>query len=522
MKPKERTDILRTEMWVMTHKSYPGVNDNLYRTLHVGRAISEDLGYQGDNTGDNISLKNKNYCELTGLYWLWKNHDCDIIGICHYRRFFVNGGRILTREYIEKTLEDYDIIIPANGAVNRDTVKEHYADRHFGSDLEVCRQVIAERYPEYAEAFEYMQNSRLMNFCNMLVAKKQIYDEYCTWLFDVLFEVERRIDISGRDDYQKRVFGFLSERLIKVWLLKNEYRVKEKEVEMMDSDETDKQLKLKELVRSLLQRISSGVLKVYKDGRQQVLPPVKNIAECAGRTPVWICCWQGVDGASEIEKKCIDSVKRHIDERKCELHIITLGNCFEYVQFSPEIICKFNSGKISPHILSERLCMELLYRYGGLWINPMYFVCSDRINRAALSPGLYFLNSGLSGFAGACDFIKGDAGFPLFGFIMEAFDEYFRYKDEPIAGYMADYFFDIAYENLDLVCGAVDMCEINNSDTMFFINSGNRLFDVCVWNEITQRTWLFKLSDSQQYRDKNIVGRDTFYGRIIERNNNQV
>ena len=70
--------------------------------------------------------------------------------------------------------------------------------------------------------------------------------------------------------------------------------------------------------------------------------------------------------------------------------------------------------------------------------------------------------------------------------------------------------------------GTLDMCESNNSDTMFFINSGNRLFDVCVWNEITERKWLFKLSDSQLYRDKNIVGRDTFYGRIIERNNNQV
>src|SRR5699024_8626642 len=149
---------------------------------------------------------------------------------CHYRRFFVNNGRMLTKEYIEKTLENYDIIIPANGAVNCDTVKEHYADRHVGADLEVCRQVILEKYPDYSEAFEYMQNSKLMNFCNMLVAKKEVYDAYCSWLFDILFEAEKRIDISDRDDYQKRVFGFLSERLIKVWLLKNKYCVKEQEV----------------------------------------------------------------------------------------------------------------------------------------------------------------------------------------------------------------------------------------------------------------------------------------------------
>ena len=83
----ERTDSVKTEMWVITHKNYPGVNDDIYKTLHVGRALSGDLGYQGDNTGDNISSKNKSYCELTGLYWLWKKHECDIMGICHYFRF---------------------------------------------------------------------------------------------------------------------------------------------------------------------------------------------------------------------------------------------------------------------------------------------------------------------------------------------------------------------------------------------------------------------------------------------------
>lgn len=46
-----------TQMWVITHKNYPGISDDLYRTLHVGRALSQDLGYTGDDTGDNISLK---------------------------------------------------------------------------------------------------------------------------------------------------------------------------------------------------------------------------------------------------------------------------------------------------------------------------------------------------------------------------------------------------------------------------------------------------------------------------------
>lgn len=68
-----------TRIYVMTHKQYTKPDDSLYRTLHVGRALSEDLGYEGDDTGEQISNKNRNYCELTGMYWIWKNVSCDIV-----------------------------------------------------------------------------------------------------------------------------------------------------------------------------------------------------------------------------------------------------------------------------------------------------------------------------------------------------------------------------------------------------------------------------------------------------------
>ena len=72
---------------VATHKAYWMPEDDVYMPVHVGREGKQDLGFNGDNTGDNISLKNANYCELTGLYWAWKNLQCDYIGLCHYRRF---------------------------------------------------------------------------------------------------------------------------------------------------------------------------------------------------------------------------------------------------------------------------------------------------------------------------------------------------------------------------------------------------------------------------------------------------
>ena len=86
---------MRTKIFVMTHKKFDEPQNPIYIPLQVGKAETEDLGYLGDDTGDSISHKNKYYGELTGLYWLWKNYsDVDIIGICHYRRYFSGEGNL--------------------------------------------------------------------------------------------------------------------------------------------------------------------------------------------------------------------------------------------------------------------------------------------------------------------------------------------------------------------------------------------------------------------------------------------
>ena len=397
-----------TQMWVITHKNYPGISDDLYRTLHVGRALSQDLGYTGDDTGDNISLKNRNYCELTGLYWLWKNNQCDIIGVCHYRRFFLEKGRMLTKEYIEKTLNDYDIIVPTCGMVKEENVRKQYAANHYEEDFDICRDVISEKYPEYVEAFDIMAESKLLNFCNMIITRKNIFDDYCKWLFDVLFEVEKRVDISDRDDYQKRIFGFLSERLIKVWLIKNEYKVKEQNVKMMDSDELDKKSSLNNAIRNVYQKITAGILKKYLSPTVQ--PEKINQSVCSdGRIPVWTYWWDGEEQSPEAIKKCIKSIRDNIDSNKYKLHVITLADCQQYVTFSNIIIDKVNSGKMPLDILAQRLSMELLYRYGGVWISPECFAADERVNDFIDSGEFVSLKH-----EGICDksFLKGPAGFP--------------------------------------------------------------------------------------------------------------
>ena len=220
--------MLDTKIYVVTHKKCEIPDDELYVRLQVGKEINQDFGYLGDNNGDNISLKNPNYCELTGMYWMWKNTKTDKIGLCHYRRYFMRNKTFMTKEYIDSILDEYDVILPPK-ILWKETVYNQYAINHKEEDMVVVREVIKEKYEEYLRAFDHVMDGHTAYITNMMITHKEILNKYCEWLFDILFEVERRIDISNYNDYQKRVFGFVSERLLNVWIANNELKVREEE-----------------------------------------------------------------------------------------------------------------------------------------------------------------------------------------------------------------------------------------------------------------------------------------------------
>ena len=143
---------------VAAHKKYWMPDDDVYLPIHVGREGKADIGYLGDNTGDNISAKNANYCELTGLYWAWKNLKCDYIGLCHYRRYFAGKNihsndvekkkaGILKRQDYEKLLQEYDVILPVKRNYYIETVRSQYEHAHNKRDLDETEKIIAELYP---------------------------------------------------------------------------------------------------------------------------------------------------------------------------------------------------------------------------------------------------------------------------------------------------------------------------------------------------------------------------------------
>ena len=228
---------------VATHKKYWMPKDEVYLPIHVGKEGKHDLGYIGDNTGDNISIKNPNYCELTAIYWAWKNLKADYIGLVHYRRYFTKHNfrnyekkkqDILLKSDFKNILKDVDIIVPDKRKYYIETNRSHYNHAHYKKDLDETENIIKELYPEYSIAFNKVMNRTWAHMFNMFVMRKDYFDEYCEWLFTILFELEKRIDISNYTTMEARVFGFISELLLDVWLETKQIRYKEVNVSFME------------------------------------------------------------------------------------------------------------------------------------------------------------------------------------------------------------------------------------------------------------------------------------------------
>lgn len=235
---------MNIQIIVATHKKYQMPSDSLYLPLHVGAALHDSLPYTGDNTGDNISEKNKTFCEMTGLYWAWKNLEADAIGLCHYRRYFAGKhsgsrrdkwSRILGDAEVRALLNTAPVILPQKRNYYIETGYSQYAHAHHAIDLVVTRAILNERYPDYVPAFDSTLKRTTGHRFNMFVMRSELLDAYCTWLFDVLFELEKRLDISGYSAYDKRVFGFVAERLLDVWIETNHVPYSELPVLHMES-----------------------------------------------------------------------------------------------------------------------------------------------------------------------------------------------------------------------------------------------------------------------------------------------
>ena len=265
------------KIFVCYHKSDQVFCLDGYKPIHVGKNIAlDDLLMDGDDTGDSISNLNPWYCELTAQYWIWKNcQDADFVGLCHYRRYldFKPGLLSCLRPYIHSAgkyvethasikdfhIEKYDVIIPKLRACPI-PLYDHLCQHHIKKDIDILGEIVCELYPEYKNDFDIVfRKGNHYIPCNILVARKNIYDDYSKWLFSILFELGERQTIP-MNPYQPRVMGFYSERLMGVYFHHNShYKIKSLPLLILDNGKNRNVLLV--LMREKIMNLSNWLYK---------------------------------------------------------------------------------------------------------------------------------------------------------------------------------------------------------------------------------------------------------------------
>lgn len=251
----------KIKIYVSCHKESYIPDNKLFYPVQVGAKTAKKRfkNMQHDDDGENISAENRCYCELTTQYWAWKNEKADYYGFFHYRRYLsfnpvkleedMFGNVDLERPdevnlkqlWIEESkiiniVKKYDIVTSqATDLTNLGgTVYGHYkfhSPYHKIEDLDLAIEIINKIYPEYAEATSKYINSSKAYFCNLYIMKKEVFDDYCEWIFKILDEHKKRSNFDEYSIDEARVYGFLSERLFGIyytyWKEKAEFQVKE-------------------------------------------------------------------------------------------------------------------------------------------------------------------------------------------------------------------------------------------------------------------------------------------------------
>lgn len=243
-----------TKIYSFYHKDFFKPKLELVQPLQVGRALSDlGLGILTDDGGENISAKNKEYCELTGIYYVLNNvSNVDIVGFCHYRRLFVFRKMLLHRNFrigritdeifnyynqnptdkIKRYLSSYDIIVPCK-RVTRFNVKDYYIYNHIKEDWLLLEETIKTVTPKSLPYLQKVSNQSGFHPFNMFITHWEIFEEYAAWLFRILKSLEGKL-VRTDSAYHNRSIGFLAERLLDVFILERGLKFKELPVVSID------------------------------------------------------------------------------------------------------------------------------------------------------------------------------------------------------------------------------------------------------------------------------------------------
>lgn len=237
---------MNVKLLIASHKFYETPDDEIYMPIFVGSVNKNNIeNFTRDDSGDNISEKNPYYCELTGLYWGWKNANFDFLGLVHYRRYFAGTLNFKINNKNKKILCTKDIInfkndtvyLPKKRNYYIETLYSHYKHTMYIEPLDKAGEIILEKYPDYYKEFELLKKRRKAHMFNMFIMPKDILNSYCEWLFDILQNLEQKVDSTKYTPFHARFYGRVSELLLDVWI--NTNHIKYKEIPVVSLEKTN-------------------------------------------------------------------------------------------------------------------------------------------------------------------------------------------------------------------------------------------------------------------------------------------
>lgn len=210
-------------------KSNPVLADYMH-PLQVGAATAEvKIADLADNQEENISPKNVNYSELTGLYWIWKNK-LSAIGTPEGERMqyfgFVQYRRMLNLsedDLLRLADNDVDVLLPYPMPYEPN-IHAHHQRYIKDADWDALLAALRELQPEYADVFSEILEQRYLYNYNVILAKKAVLREYCEWLFPILERTEE-LSVPRGNERADRYIGYMGETLETLYFLKNADRL---------------------------------------------------------------------------------------------------------------------------------------------------------------------------------------------------------------------------------------------------------------------------------------------------------
>ncbi len=399
-------------------------------------------------------------------------NDDDIIGIMTHGRYLVRNNQPLIKPYIERVMKEYDLIIPMEGT-------------------------IASGSSEPERVFEP----------GAVIARRSFLREFYTHAKQVLGDLEDEMAVM---------------RLLKARIFDKHLHAKSESVSKTDPEIWNNGHKK----ISVVQNYMDSVLKDYITLRQQ-----DRFAECfagedphpegfGGKIPVWVCWWQGLDEAPTLIKACIDSLKKNLPENE-HLVVITLDNWQEYVTFTDAVIDKFNRNIITYTHLSDILRAELLYRYGGMWIDATYYV-SHPIEPALIEQELYSLRfdpplwgMDLQRGRWTLSLLVSHKHHPAIQFLMEGLWFYWEQADELVDYFTVDYVLDSGYRHFDMIREAFDGIAVSPSSVYDLQLKLNQRATEAEIQWLKDAGTFYKINRRGEYKEKTEHGFDSIYGYLL-------